>query len=55
MKRVNNGAVKHTAQGYLCNNNGNEKPTSACGSSCGAGDGSSKPTSCGSSCGAGEK
>lgn len=56
MKRINNGAVKHTAQAYLFNNSDNSKPSGACGSACGAGDGgSSKPSACGSSCGTGEK
>lgn len=38
MKRINNGAVKHTAQAYLCANAETEKPSGACGSACGAGE-----------------
>ncbi len=57
MKRIDNGAVKHTAQGYLCANAETEKPTGACGSACGAGEEkpAPKPAACGSACGAGEK
>ena len=56
MKRVNNGAVKHSAQAYLCAEKGSNQHASSCGSSCGSGDEPKKPTaSCGSSCGAGEK
>lgn len=56
MKRINNGAFKHTAQAYLCATIENEQHSGACGSACGAGDEPSKPTAaCGSACGAGEK
>ncbi|MDE6369635.1 MAG: ACGX-repeat peptide [Muribaculaceae bacterium] len=57
MKRINNGAVKHTAQAYLCGNTETEKPSGACGSACGAGDEKPepKPAACGSACGAGDK
>lgn len=57
MKRINNGAVKHTAQAYLCAATETEKPAGACGSACGAGDEKPepKPAACGSACGAGEK
>ncbi|MDE6074332.1 MAG: ACGX-repeat peptide [Muribaculaceae bacterium] len=57
MTRKDNGAFKHTAQAYLCNNSETEKPTGACGSACGAGDEKPepKPAACGSACGAGEK
>lgn len=57
MKRINNGAVKHTAQAYFYGNTETEKPSGACGSACGAGDEKPepKPAACGSACGAGEK
>ena len=57
MKRINNGAVKHTAQAYLCAMAENETPSGACGSACGAGDEkpTPKPAACGSACGAGDE
>lgn len=57
MTRINNGAVKHTAQSYLCAAAETENPSGACGSACGAGDEKPepKPAACGSACGAGEK
>ncbi len=57
MNRIENNAVKHTAQAYLCANKDTEKPAGACGSACGAGDEKPqpKPAACGSACGAGEK
>ncbi len=52
-----NGAVKHTAQAYLCAEAENATPSGACGSACDAGDEKpeEKPAACGSACGAGEK
>ncbi len=57
MKRMFNGAVKHTAQAYLCAEAENATPSGACGSACDAGDEKpeEKPAACGSACGAGEK
>lgn len=57
MKRINNGALKHTAQAYFNSSAESEKPSGACGSACGAGDEKPepKPTACGSACGAGDK
>ncbi|MDE6022605.1 MAG: ACGX-repeat peptide [Muribaculaceae bacterium] len=57
MTRINNCAVKHTAQAYLCAEAENGTPSGACGSACGAGDEKPepKPAACGSACGAGEK
>ncbi len=57
MKRISSNAVKTTAQAYLCNNSETEKPGSACGSACGAGEEKPqpKPAACGSACGAGDK
>ena len=57
MTRINNGAVRHTAQAYLCAPAETGTPSGACGSACGAGDEKTepKPAACGSACGAGEK
>lgn len=57
MTRIDNGAVKHTAQSYLCAAAETETPSGACGSACGAGEEKPepKPAACGSACGAGEK
>lgn len=57
MTRISNGALKHTAQAYLCAEADNATPSGACGSACGAGDEKpeGKPVACGSACGAGEK
>ncbi len=57
MTRINNNAVKHTAQAYLCFAAETENPSGACGSAYGASDEKPepKPSACGSACGAGEK
>ena len=57
MIRIENGAVKHTAQAYFAAQNDAATPSGACGSACGAGDDKSEPepTACGSACGAGDK
>lgn len=57
MTRIENGAVKHTAQAYFNAAAETENPAGACGSACGAGDEKPepKPAACGSACGAGEK
>ncbi|MDE6804986.1 MAG: hypothetical protein K2J29_10180 [Muribaculaceae bacterium] len=58
MTRLNESAVKHTAQAYLCAEGDPCKPAAACGSSCGAGEEKSEPkpaAACGSACGSGEK
>ncbi len=57
MTRKSNGAVKHTAQAYLCKEGETATPSGACGSACGAGEEKPepKPAACGSACGAGEK
>ncbi len=57
MTRIISGALKHTAQAYLCAAAEGEKVSGACGSACGAGDEKpeAKPAACGSACGAGEK
>lgn len=59
MKRIDNGAVKHTAQAYLCAKAENKQGPAPCGSACGAGGGEPKPApkpgACGSACGAGDK
>ncbi len=58
MIRLNESAVKHTAQAYLCAEGDSCNSAASCGSSCGAGEEKSEPklaASCGSSCGSGEK
>lgn len=57
MIRIDNGAIKHTAQAYLLADAENSKPSGACGSACGAGDEKpeTKPSACSSACGAGDK
>ena len=56
MTHLENGALKHTAQAYLCATENPDNAPGACGSACGAGDEKTEPASaCGSACGAGEK
>jgi ACGX-repeat protein len=62
MKRIAQSRVytaRRSAQSYLCAKDETTKPSGACGSACGAGDGDTKPepkpAACGSACGAGEK